>query len=88
MFVFINVDLVCKHFRAKHFFFGEVMIILWLIIGYQPYICPKKVILVQKVSLLESENFDLLNFLKTIVSYLVSTYTSKITYKCYSHTIL
>ena len=66
------------------------MIILCFCIGYQPYFDPKKSILVQKVSLLEIDNFDLLDFSEKqeIVLYLVITYTLQIRYKCYSHTIL
>ena len=69
------------------------MIILCLFIGYQPHICPKNLILVQKVSFLDIDRFDLLDLSKTKqktkqnrIIYLVSTNTSKIIYKCYSHT--
>ena len=64
------------------------MIILCLFIRYQPHIFPKNIILVQNVSFWEIDHFDLLDFSKKIVLYLVSTYTSKIIHKYYSHTIL
>ena len=63
MLVFINLDLVCTNFR-KNINFEEVMITLCLFIGYQPHICPKNLILVQKVSFLEIDHFDLLDFSK------------------------
>ena len=49
--------------------FEEVMIILCLFRGYQPHICPKSLILVQKVSFLEIDHFDLLYFSKNLIIY-------------------
>ena len=67
MLVSINVDLVCRIFRGGIINFEEVMIFLCLLIGYQPHICPKDLILVQKVSFLEIEHFDLLYFSKNCI---------------------
>ena len=60
MLVFINVDLVCKNFR-KIIIFEEVMVNLCLFRGYQPRLCPKHIILVQKASFLDIDHFALLN---------------------------
>ena len=66
----------------------EVMITLCLFIGYEPQSSPKNIILVQKVPLLETDHFDLLDFSKKSLLYLVSTYSPQKIYKCYIHTIL
>ena len=87
MLVFINIYLVCINFRKINIF-EEVIITISLFIGYEPQSSPKNLILVQKVPLLEIDHFDLLNFSKKSLLYLVSTYSSQKIYKCYIHTIL
>ena len=54
-----------KNSGKKLIIFEEVVIILCLFIGYQPHICLKNLIIVQKVSFLYIDRFDLLNFSKT-----------------------
>ena len=59
MLIFVNLYLVCRNFS-----FFRSNDDLCIFIGYQPYICTKILILVQKVSFWEIDHSDLLDFSK------------------------
>ena len=61
------------------------MISLSIFIGYQPHICPKNPILVEKVSFLEMDHFDLLDFSNKQLHYILS---GRIHHKLYTNVIV